>query len=184
MPEQDAVRRQAQAFGRPHVVPFPLDDGGPLSGARVIRPLDQHEREHDVPDPAAKIRQHHQRDQDRRKRELQVDQAHDRALGPTAAIGGKQAEGRAHHPGDRRRASAHPKADAKAVEDARKHVPPLLVRPERVDAPGGRRRARGQSSVHDIELQKVVGILWREPRREQGGGDHEKQDDRRNGRQR
>ena len=56
-----------------------LDERGAAHRSRVIGPLHRDQRDHDLVDALAEHREQHQRDEDRRKRKLQVDDAHDRA---------------------------------------------------------------------------------------------------------
>ena len=93
--------------------------------SRPIRTSDQ--RDDDLVDALAEDGQEHQRHQDRREGELQVDQAHDQRVDPAAGIGREQPERRCRPrrrsaPSRRRRS-----ADAQAVEDRRQHVAALVV---------------------------------------------------------
>src|SRR4029077_1593045 len=55
------------------------------------------------------------------------------------------------------------------------HVPALIVRAENIRVSDHRFRARRQAPVHDVELREVIGILRRDPTREdrQQRDDHE-----------
>ena len=100
-------------------------------GARVVGPFQDHQRQHHVAHAPAQVGQDHHGHQDGREGQDQVHQPHDQRVGLAAGIGGQQAQQRADHAGDQRRAHAHHQADAQAVENAR----------QQVAAPGRRCRA-------------------------------------------
>ena len=159
-------RRQREAFGGLDVFLRRSDQRRGAHRARVVRPLDDDQREHDVHHALAQHGEDHQRDQDRRERELQVDEAHDGGIGAAADIGGDQAERGADDAGDERGADTDAEGDAQAVEDAGEHVAALVVGAERVGVAGGRCGTRRQAAVHDVELREVVGVLRRDQRGE------------------
>ena len=101
--EHDARLRQREAARRLDIFAPLLDQGGAAHGARVIGPLDDDERDDDLVDAAAEHGEQHERDEDRREGELQVDDAHDDRLDPPAGIGREHADRGADRAGDQDR---------------------------------------------------------------------------------
>ena len=139
------ARRQREAARRLDVFLAPLDQRRAAHGARVVGPLHRDQRDDDLVDALAQDREQDQRDQDRRERQLDVDDAHDQRLDPAADIGRDQARPRCRW---RARSpcsiDADAERDAQAVEDRRQHVAALVVgaEPERAAgrAPASRRQ--------------------------------------------
>ena len=166
--EQDARRRQRKAGRSLDVFLVAFDQRSTPYGARVVRPLHGDQCNHDLVDALAEGRQQHQRDEDGRERQLQVDDPHDDCFDPAAEPGGdepdRETDGERAHRGQR----AYAEADAQAVENRRQHVAPLVVaaQPERhaVQALAARRQLR----IHDVERRQVVRVLRRHQRRADG----------------
>ncbi len=118
--EDDARLRQGAGSARPRCIRAPrLDQRRAAHGARVIGPLHQHQRDHHLVDALAQDGQQHQRDQDRRKRQLDVDDA------SAARRRGRRNRPRSGPPPCRSRGdqppgpTAHHQAGAQAVQDGR-----------------------------------------------------------------
>ena len=174
MAEQDPAGRQGEALRGLDVFAPPFDQRGAAHGARVIGPFDDDDRDHDVHHRLAEEGEDHQRDEDRGKGQLQVHHAHDRAVRLATGIGREQAERGADDTGQQRRSRADGQGDAKPVHDAGQHVPPLVVGAEPEGrGPVARDAARLDPSIHDVEHGEVVGVLRRDPGRE----DREQHDD-------
>ena len=98
----------------------PLDQGGGADGAGVIGPLHGDEGDDDLAStPCPKTADQDEGDEDRGKRELEVDQAHDRSVSSRAAdIGREQAEGPADEEGEHGDPTPTPSSNAHAIENA------------------------------------------------------------------
>ena len=116
-----------------------------MRGAGEIGVLRRHQRGDELRHALAEQRGEHQREQDRRKRQLQVDDAHDEGFDPPAEIGRARAEHGAEHERHRAGRDADLDRDAQAIEDRREEIAALRVGAEDVhvaagpDKPGGRR---------------------------------------------
>ena len=146
MPEQDGGRRDADHARRLHVLLAFLDQSGAPHRARVGRPVgnadrdDQH-HERDITVRAARqdgardaIDQ--ERDQDCRKRQLDVGGAHDEGVEPSAAIARDEPQADAQHDRERDRSDPDEQRNARAEHDGGEHVAALVVGTEQIFGPG------------------------------------------------
>ena len=85
---------KSEAGRRLHVFLALLHQGGAPHRAGEKRPLHQHQGEHHLAEPLSDHRKHHQRDEDGRETEHQVDEPHDQRVDTAAVIGGDEAERR------------------------------------------------------------------------------------------
>ena len=167
--------RQAQHARGLHVLLVALHQCAGPHGARIQRPLDGHERDDHLVQALAEDGQQDQRQQDGGKGQLQVDDAHHQRINPAAEVGGHQPQHQAQGQGRHGAEGAHPKRGAQAVKNAREHVASLVVRAEQEAAPGGRGLARRQLGIQDVQLRQVVGVLRRNPGRQQRQRHHRQQ---------
>ena len=121
-----------------------------------------------LPTPLPDQRKHHQRDEDSREAEHQVDEPHDQRIDAAAEIGGDQAERRPDPEGHDAADDTDREARAQAVDHGRQHVAALPVRAEPVDAARHALRAGAELGIHDADLHQVVGVLRRKPRPDNG----------------
>ncbi len=172
MAEQDARRRQRETRRGLDILLVALDQCGAAHGARVVSPLHRDERDHDLVHTLAEHREQDQRDQDGRKRKLDVHEPHDHSVDPAAEPGGGKPDREPDRERGERRYRADAEADAQAVENRRQQVASLVVaaEPERqaVDAPA----AGSELGVEDVEFREIVRIL----RRDQGCAERDDQD--------
>ena len=184
-----AKARAAHHQRRHHVFLVLLDQRRAAHGARVGGPVRQADRDdqHDDRrllvilrrDQAARDAEHEKRDQDRRKRELDIGDAHDERIGAAADIAGHQAERDADRDREHHRGKADQQRHARAEKDRREHVAALIVGAEQEHAAGhGARLARLGEAVHQVERGGIEGILRRDPRREDRGEQQDQNDSR------
>ena len=176
MPEDDALGRQAQAGRRFDVFLSAFDQCDAARDAGAMRPLHGDQRNDDLAQARAGQCQQDQRDQDRRKRELDVHQPHDEALCPAALVGGPQAQcqpdGQCHHGAG----YPHQHRSPDTVDDGRQHVAALLVRAQHEGQLAvARLFARWQARIHHVENLQVVRILRRDERADDGREQHHHQ---------
>ena len=177
--EHDPCVAQSEATRRFDVLLLALDQRRTADRARIVGPLHRNERDDDLVDALAEDRDQHQRDQDRWKGKLKVDDTHDDRLDPPADVGREQPDaGPDHH---RQKAGEHTdrERDPEPVEDGAVQVAPGAVgaQPERVAVKTFRTgRLTGIQNGH---LREVIGVLRRDPGRQQGEQyDHRKQHQR------
>ena len=171
MPENDARRRQGEAIRRLHVFLALLHERGAAHGPRVVRPLHGHQRGDDF---AGSLPQHgdqDQRNQDRRERKLDVDDAHDQRLDAPADVCGGESHREPDDECEHRCDDTDAEADPETVENRRQHVASLVVGAQPKGAARGGGRSGRQPAVHHVELRQVVRIL----RRDQRGEERKKQ---------
>ena len=113
----------------------------------------------------AEQRRQDEREEDRRKGELQVDDPHDHARGPAATISREQPEARPDAEREHAGREPHLDRDAQAVEDRGEEVAPLRVGAEPVRVALGPDEARRPTRVRQAEIGDVVGVLRRDPGR-------------------
>ena len=140
--EEDACLAKSEAGRRLDVFLALLDQGRAAHGAGEQRPLHQHQGEHHLADALADEREHHQRHEDGREAEHQVDEAHDQRVDAAAEIGGDQAERRPDPERHDAADDADREARAQAVDHGRQHVAALSVRAEPIGAARHALRAR------------------------------------------
>ena len=124
--------------------------------------------DHDLPEPLPEDRDQPDREEQPRNREHDVGAAHDHRVHPAAEVAGQCAEEGAETEADGRGDEPDQQRVARAVDDAREHVPTLLVEPERMLG----RRPGAADSTEAIQVADLW-ILRRHPRREEG---HEEED--------
>jgi hypothetical protein len=107
-----------------------------------------------------------ERQQDRRERQLQVDDAHDQRLGSPAQKGRCRAERGAQAQRDQPRGDGNLQRDLETEEDGGKHVAPLRVGSQPMDVAGGADEARWAARVPQRQFREVVRVLRRDQRRE------------------
>ena len=108
-----------------------------------------------------------QRDQDRRKRQLHVGHPHDERVGLAADVAREQAERRRRAPSRTApSADADQQRDARAEQDRRQHVAPLVVGAERERPVAARQPRRRLQRVRQVDLRQVERVVRRDPRRE------------------
>ena len=118
----------------------------------------------------------HQRQQDRREGELQIDHAHDEGLAAPASIGRADAERNAQREGDGTCHQPHLQGDAQAVENGREQVAPLRIGAEPMCVAALADIARRAARIGERELGEVVRVLRGDERREQGDADRQDDD--------
>ncbi len=178
VPQHDAPGRQAEIHRRLDVFLAPLDQRGGAHQPRVLRPLHQHDREDHLVHPAPERGQQHQRHQDRRKAEDEVDDAHEHRVDAPPNYAATRPDEAADQQWPRHGGrEPHGQAGAQPVEDGAEHVAALRVGAQPVGEAGHAFGARRQPVVHDVERGEVVRVL----RREEGGQhDDQQQHDERN----
>src|SRR5215207_832252 len=117
VPEHDAPARKRRRGCRFDIILAPLGGGGAEGGAGEIGILRGDERRDELRLALPEERREHEREEDRRKRELEVDNAHDEHLEPPARIGRDDAERAADRERDAAGDKAHLERDAQSVED-------------------------------------------------------------------
>ena len=128
----DRLLRTPGHDGQAHEVALPEREDLAADDARIPRPVDGGQDDHDVPHAGA----HHGREEDRegqrRQRQPRVRDAHDHLVDPAAEIAGQDAEPGADDAGDDDRGEAHDHGHARAEDEARQHVAPDVVGAEEV----------------------------------------------------
>ena len=99
-----------------------LRDGLAARDTRIGHPLADGKHEHQVQDPCAQHDQHHDRQQDEGKGQLNVGQAHDDIVSASARIAGDHAQHGPDHAADHHRRHADQNRDARAVDQTREHI--------------------------------------------------------------
>ncbi|MNV64314.1 hypothetical protein D3C71_1569500 [compost metagenome] len=135
-----------------------------------IRPLHDDQRNDHLIHTLAQNRQQHQRDENGGERQLDIHNPHQQRIDAAAEIGGDQPHGGADAKGRQHRHGRHQQAGAHAVEDGREQVARLPVRAQQI-AHGtvAAFAARLELGIHDVQRRQVIGILRRDPRRQQRG---------------
>ena len=155
----------AQAHGGIDVFLALFNQRSTAHGACVIGPLHGNQRDDDFIHALTEYRQQNQRNQNRRKRQLQIDHAHDRGVHPPAGIRRDQAyddaDGERCHGGKHTNA----KTDAQAVKNRRQHVTALIIGAEQKGSAGDAFGTGRELAVHDVELRQIVRVLRRDQRR-------------------
>src|SRR2546428_13229609 len=135
----------------------------PANHASIHDPSSRRKAEDDVAEAETDDRIDRHGQEDERKRELHVGQAHERRRRPALDEAGDQAEQAAADGGDDDRARADEQREPRAVEDAGEQVATELIGAQRVA-----RRARGPQALSEVARQRID---RRQPRR--GGGGHD-----------
>ena len=173
MPHHHAMARQRRGARGLHVILLPLGGRGAIGGAGEIGVLRRHQRDDQRHLPLPQHRHQHQRQQDGREGQLQIHHAHDRLLDPAAGIRRQDAERGAERHCHRPRRDAHLQGDPQAVEDRGEQVAPLRIGPEPMHIPARTHEARRAPRIAQVQIRQVVGILRRDPGRQQRGRDHQ-----------
>ena len=87
MAEHDARVRECEPARGINIFAPALDQCGAAYGPRVIGPLHANKRDHDFVDALTEDGNQDERDQNGRKRELNIDEAHQGGIDPAAEIG-------------------------------------------------------------------------------------------------
>ena len=156
---------------REHEVVVPLGEDRAAHQPREDRHLRHADRDHDLEDAGTEHRDDPDREQQAGDREHDVRQAHDHAVDDPADVARDRAEHHADREADRDRDDADQERVARAVEDPRELVAPLLVDSEPVLG----RRAGAAASAESREIADAR-ILGREERREEGADDEDPDD--------
>jgi hypothetical protein len=135
-----------------------------MPGAKATR-----DREQRMPGAAAQHRHDEQREQEVGHRQQTIDEAHDQAVDPAPYDAGGDADQRTEADAEQRGADAERDGRARPVQDAREEVAAELVRAE----PERRRRA-----LQACRRVEELGIVRGEPGAEDGGDQHDCQQDR------
>jgi len=117
-----------------------------------------------------------QRDQDRRKGQLDISHPHDEGVQPSARVTREQPQTHAEHHRQHHRGHAHQQRDARAVEDRRQHISALIVGAEQVRQPAVGEPGRGQQRIVQRQRGQIEGTVRRDPRRENRAEDHHHRD--------
>ena len=165
---EDRALRHADRARREHEVVLALGEDRAAHQPREDRDLRHADRDHDLEEPGAEHRDDPDREQQAGDREHDVRQAHDHAVDDPAEVARDRAEHHADREADRDRDDADQEREARAVEDPRELVAPLLVDPEPVVG----RRARAAAPAEPREIAGAR-ILRCEQRREDGADDEE-----------
>ena len=159
--EEQARATRAQRGGRLDEVALLDRQHLPAHDPRVHHPSRRGEAEDDVAQPQPHDGVDGQGEQDERKGELHVGQAHERGRRPALHEARHEPEAAPDHRGGQHRAHADEEREARPVEDARQEVAPELIRPQ-----GMPRRSRGPQDLGEVGPERIGG---RQPRRPQGG---------------
>ena len=134
-----------------------LDHRRAAHGARVLHPVGNADREdqHEQRDRAVRVARQHraghavdqQRDQDGRKRKLNVGDAHDEGVELAADVSGDQSQAHAQHHREQHRREADEQRDPRAEHDRRQQVAALIVGAEQIFRPR-RRPCRAEAPAH------------------------------------
>ena len=175
MAKQHAMRGQSQALRRFNILTPAFHQRRTAHRARIIGPFHQHERDHHIHDALAQKRQDHECGQNGREGKLQIHQAHDHAIGPPTGIGREQTKRCANQAGNQRGTRTNGQRNPQAVDDARQHIAPLIIRAQQKGEAGTTHRTGLHPAIHDVKFSQIIRVLRRDPRREDGeqGNDDE-----------
>ena len=129
---EDRAFRDADRARGEHEVVVPLAEDRAAHQPREDRNLRDADRDHDLEHAGTEHRDDPDREQQAGDREHDVRQAHDHAVDDPADVARDRAEHHADREADRDRDDADQERVARAVEDPRELVAPLLVDPEPV----------------------------------------------------
>ena len=192
MPEEDRGRCDADYARRLHVLLAFLDQSGAAHRARVGRPVgnadrdDQHDQRYVAVRAArqdgARNAIDQERDQDCRKRQLDVGGAHDEGVEPSATIARDEPQADAQHDRERDRSDPDEQGDARAEHDGGEHIAALIVGAEQIFGLGALHAVGRCQRVGQVECGEVEGVMRRNPGREErrgeADGEHQRRHDR------
>ena len=138
-----------------------------MGSARKVGILRSDQRHDQWPPALAEQGGKHQCQKDGGERQLQVDDAHDERLDAPTHKAGQRAQRGAQRKGDGAGHETHLQRDAQPVQDRREQVAPLRVGAQPMGEALAAHITWRAAGIHQHEVGEVVGVLRRDPRRQQ-----------------
>ena len=175
--QQDDEGIDPQDAGGGHVILLPLDHGGAAHGAGKLGPVGQADCQDQHPDgcafllvgrdEAARHAEDQQGNQDGRKAQLHIGDAHDDGIPDAAQIAGDQAQPDPHDHGEQRGREADKQRNPRAIHNGREHIAALIVGAQNEVASGKGVGVGRREAVHQIQGCRIERVIWSNP-----GGEH------------